>query len=319
MSLHVDDPVVAARALIRLASLDRPGAGAFDKAYRSIAALVAATGGAPAALDALASGEVTWPEHQDLFADARIRDAIETALVEREAWDQAGLYVAAISGAGYPEQLEQIADAPPLVFIHGAHDVVATPGVAIVGTRRPTAEGIRRAARAARAFVARGITVFSGMARGIDGAAHEATMASGGRTVAVMGTPIDRRYPAEHAQMADAIVRHGGALVSEFLPGRRTAKWDFIRRNKTMSGLTAVTLVIEAGETSGARSQAEAALKHGRSVFLPESLVTQHAWGRRLVDHGIDGVRAVLLRDPSELAELLTGLPTETRAGALAF
>jgi DNA processing protein len=143
--------------------------------------------------------------------------------------------------------------------------------------------------------------VFSGLAKGIDAHAHIGALRGGGRTVAVMGTGILRRYPAENAKLADAIVEAGGALLSQFFPNQPPTRWTFPKRNVTMSGLSLATVVVEAGATSGAKMQAEAALTHGRSVFLPSSLVAAHSWARRMVSEGFKGTLATEIHSTDDL------------------
>lgn len=127
-----------------------------------------------------------------------------------------------------------------------------------------------------------GVTVLSGMARGIDTAAHSATLEAGGRTIAVMGTGITRCYPAENANLAERILERG-ALVTQFWPTAHPARYNFPRRNVVMLGMGQGTVVVEATRTSGAKMQARLALEHGKRVFLLRSLVTSQAWGRDYV------------------------------------
>jgi DNA processing protein len=124
------------------------------------------------------------------------------------------------------------------------------------------------------------VTVLSGLARGIDATAHQAALDAGGRTVAVMGTGIDRIYPAEHQSLAEDIVR-SGALVSQFWPDAPPTKVSFPLRNVVMSGMAIGTVVVEASETSGARMQARLALEHGKRLFLVGSLVMHEDWAKR--------------------------------------
>jgi DNA processing protein len=171
------------------------------------------------------------------------------------------------------------------LFIAGKwDDSIDMRAVAIVGTRTASEDGCKRAYRLARELGAAGITVISGLAKGIDTCAHMGALKSGGRTVAVMGTGILERYPKENAALADSILRSGGALLSQFFPEQPPTRWTFPVRNVTMSGLSVATVVVEAGASSGARMQAQAALTHGRPVFLPTSLVEAHAWARKLVE-----------------------------------
>ncbi len=195
-----------------------------------------------------------------------------------------GVVVAATFDPSYPTNLQLIHDRPPLVFIQGDLDPRDRRSVAVVGTRNCSDRGRKVAARLAADLASSGITVVSGLAKGIDHAAHRSAIETGGRTVAVFGTPIDRIYLAAHRSLASDIVDSGGALLSQFLPGTATGPWAFPVRNVTMSGISAGTIVIEASETSGARIQAEAAVAHGKRLFLVESLVTSQAWAREMTD-----------------------------------
>jgi DNA processing protein len=152
------------------------------------------------------------------------------------------------------------------------------------------------------------VTVLSGLALGIDGAAHESALASGGRTVAVIGTGIRRTYPQEHADLARRIVAAGGAVVSQFWPDAPPTKWSFPMRNITMSGMAVGTVVVEASNTSGARNQARRALEHGKRLFLVEQLVMRETWAKQYAARpGATIVRSV--------DEILAALDADLRLG----
>lgn len=295
-------------AAVALWGLLRAGGSAtrgLDADYRRFAALVDAFGGPQAVLE-------RWPAMEselsrDLFPTDDIESLLGDAVQTARAWTTPARGVLVLGDESYPSALAEIADAPPFLFIDGTVECLSMPAVAIVGARKASDDGRRRARRAAHVMVEAGLTVVSGLAVGIDAAAHAATLEAGGRTVAVMGTPIDRRYPAENSPLADRIVGTGGALVSEFPPGTATQPWHFVRRNRTMSGLVLATLVVEASETSGARSQAHAALEQGRLVFLPSSLVDRHDWARALVESGRRGLHAIEVERPEEVVEMLAG------------
>jgi DNA processing protein len=208
----------------------------------------------------------------------------------------------------YPRNLSAVFNKPPLLFIRGEwHEDHDSLSVAVVGTRKPSPDGVKRAQLAARTLAYAGITVISGLAAGIDAAAHGATLAAGGRTVAVMGTGVDRIYPAANRELAARIMSSGGALLSQFFPDQPPAQWTFPMRNVVMSGLSIATLVIEAGETSGARQQARHALQHGRTVFLDASIVRSHLWAQKMVDQGYDGARALVTDSVDEVVDRLVG------------
>lgn len=183
----------------------------------------------------------------------------------------------------YPSTLRLIWNLPPFLFVRGELAEADLRSVAVVGTRNASDDGVKRAGRMAQLLVDHGVTVVSGLARGIDTAAHTATLHAGGRTIAVIGTGINRYYPAENKSLADEIMRHG-AVVSQFWPDASPATYTFPRRNVTMSGIAQGTVVIEASSTSGAKMQARIALEHGKKVFLIRSLTEQQEWARTYVD-----------------------------------
>ncbi len=185
----------------------------------------------------------------------------------------------------FPPTLRLVHNPPPFLFVRGAMTDDDLRSVAVVGTRNASETGVQRASRMARELVQRGVTVVSGLARGIDTAAHTAALAAGGRTIAVIGTGINRYYPAENRELTDEIATGGrGAVVSQFWPDGHPATYTFPRRNVTMSGIAQGTVVIEASSTSGAKMQARVALEHGKKVFLIKSLTEQQEWARRYVE-----------------------------------
>jgi len=194
-----------------------------------------------------------------------------------------GVEVVACTDAAFPLNLRLVHDAPPLLFVQGTLIDDDRRAVAIVGTREPSAAGRALAGRLAAGAVERGYAVVAGLAAGIDTAAHAAALNAGGRTIAVFGTDIERVYPAANRALAAAI-RRSGACVSQFLPGTGGARWSFPARNLTTSGLSMATVVVEASETSGARRQAEAAIAHGKPVFLPDSLVADQPWAAEMAE-----------------------------------
>ena len=225
-----------------------------------------------------------------------------------QEWLAAGIDVRSILDADYPSNLHGIFNRPPLLFVRGRwQSEVDARAVAVVGTRKPTEDGKKRAQRVAHALVRAGYTVLSGLAAGIDAAAHAAALEVGGRTCAVMGTGIHRIYPAQNRRLAEEILASGGALLSQFFPDQPPTKWTFPYRNVVMSGLALATVVIEAAETSGARMQARFALEHGRTVFLPNSLVEEHDWAQRYSTEGMYGTRAIKVTSAEEIIERLHG------------
>ncbi len=173
----------------------------------------------------------------------------------------------------FPPLLAQIASAPVALYVRGDAGVLSSMQLAIVGSRNPTAPGARTA-RDFAAFLARaGLTITSGLAIGIDAAAHAGALAGNGRTIAVFGSGLDQVYPPENAGLADRIVAQGGALLTEFPPGTAPLRGNFPRRNRLISGLSLGTLVVEAARHSGSLITARLAGTQGREVFaIPGSI-----------------------------------------------
>jgi DNA processing protein len=208
----------------------------------------------------------------------------------------------------YPSNLRLVYDRPPFLFVRGQlvpeDDARA---IAVVGTRSASPEGVEQADRLARGLAERGVTVISGLAKGIDTTAHRGALAVDGRTLAVMGTGIEKVYPAENAELAEQIVASGGALVSQFWPDNPPTRYRFPMRNRTMSGLALGTVVVEASHTSGARMQARIALEHGKRVFLVRDLVTREAWTRSRTFLGHPGV--TIVDDVGDVLDVIEQLP----------
>jgi DNA processing protein len=236
------------------------------------------------------------------------QEQIRRAARDVASWLSQPYQIYSVLDPEYPEALLAIFNRPPLLFELGRWEPPASlRAIAVVGTRKPSAEGRRRAQRLTEALVEANFTILSGLAAGIDTAAHTAALEAGGATSAVMGTGLNRRFPAENTALADRIVAAGGALLSQFFPAQPPTSWTFPMRNVVMSGLSLATVVIEAAETSGARLQARVALQHGRTVFLLRSLVESHEWARRYVTEGAYGTRAIEVSSPVEIIERLEG------------
>lgn len=177
-----------------------------------------------------------------------------------------------LDSTDYPALLRQIADPPSALWLHGDPAVLQLPQLAMVGSRNPTKGGAASARDFARYLAARGLVVTSGLAIGIDAAAHEGALAGGGKTLAVTGTGLDRVYPASNRELAYRIAAQG-ALVSEFPPGTPAKPGNFPRRNRIISGLSVGTLVVEAALKSGSLITARLALEQGRELFaMPGSI-----------------------------------------------
>jgi len=204
-------------------------------------------------------------------------DEIDAEIAEAEA---AGARLITVLDDNFPANLRVIFNAPPFLFVLGNLSERDARAVAVVGTRDASARGLERAGDMARGLSDHDVTVVSGLARGIDTAAHRGALDAGGRTIAVMGTGVLARYPKESAALADEIVSNG-ALVSQFWPSAPPASYNFPRRNVVTSGISQGTVVIEATSTSGAKMQARLAIDHGKQVFLVDSLVTDQEWAQK--------------------------------------
>ena len=177
-----------------------------------------------------------------------------------------GWQLLALGDPQYPELLASLDDAPGVLFVRGDTACLAAPQLAMVGARGASPEGQGSATRLARELAAAGFVITSGLARGVDAAAHEGAL-RGGRTLAVLPGGPDRIYPARHRDLAERIITGGGALVTEFPPGIRPLRGSFPQRNRIISGLSLGTIVVEAAERSGSLVTARLAAEQGREVF----------------------------------------------------
>ncbi|MDK2982188.1 MAG: processing protein [Chloroflexota bacterium] len=213
----------------------------------------------------------------------------------------AGIQVLTMQEAEYPKRLAAIEYPPPVLFVKGKLCPEDDFSVAIVGTRRVTAYGRQVANELAAYLVQNQITVVSGLARGVDGIAHQAALNAGGRTLAVLGSGVDVIYPPEHRNLAAAI-QQNGALISDYYPGTAPEGNNFPPRNRIISGLSLAVVIIEAGERSGALITANFAAGQGREVFaVPGTIYAPRSKGtNRLIRDG-----ALPLLDFSEILEAL--------------
>jgi len=237
-----------------------------------------------------------------------IRDGLEKSAARVAHWEtelerltEAGVHLVRADLLGYPSILRMIHNAPPFLFVRGALAATDNRAIAVVGSRSAGPEGKRIAYELARDLVSESITVVSGMAEGIDTAAHRGALDAGGRTIAVFGTGIAKLYPKSNRDLATEIAT-SGACVSQFLPAQGPTRWTFPVRNIVTSGLSVGTVVVEAGETSGAKLQAHDALRHGKRLFMVKHLVDHQQWARDLLDH--PGVIAIA--STAEIADIVT-------------
>lgn len=215
-----------------------------------------------------------------------------------------GNRVLAWTDPDYPALLREITDPPPVLFVRGQAELLGRPQLAIVGSRRATAGGRANARSFAGDLAAGGFVITSGLAAGIDAAAHEGALNAGGETIAVCGTGLDQVYPPRNRRLAERIARDG-ALISEYPPGCGPRPFRFPRRNRIVSGLAVGTLVVEAGWRSGALITARLAGLQGREVFaLPGSIHNPMARGcHRLIRQG-----AKLAETTADIVDELGGL-----------
>jgi DNA processing protein len=192
----------------------------------------------------------------------------------------AGVTVISMEDPSYPPRLKEIYDPPLILSVRGNAELLAKPGIAMVGTRHPTPYGTGMAERLACDLAAQGLVIISGMARGVDTACHRGAISAKGKTLAVFGTGVDVIYPKENSRLADQILALGGAIISEFPLGTFAAPQNFPIRNRILSGMSLGVLVVEAAEYSGTRITARCALEQNRDVFaVPGNVTNKNSWG----------------------------------------
>jgi DNA processing protein len=180
----------------------------------------------------------------------------------------------------YPNRLKEIYDPPLVLYVRGNPEILKHPGIAMVGTRRPTPYGSGMAERLACDLAAQGLVIISGLARGVDTASHRGAITGRGKTVAVFGTGVDVIYPKENSRLAEQILTLGGVLMSEFPMGTAAFPQNFPIRNRILSGMSVGVLVVEAAEYSGTRITARCALEQNRDVFaVPGNVTNKNSWG----------------------------------------
>ncbi len=221
--------------------------------------------------------------------------------IELSWYDDTHRHIVTLDDPRYPVLLKETADPPSMLFVHGDVALLSQWQLAVVGSRNPSAPGRDNAYEFARFMARHGIIITSGLAMGIDAAAHQGALAANGKTIAVVGTGLDRVYPAKHRELAHDIVS-SGAIVSEFMLGTLPKADHFPRRNRIISGLSLGTLVVEAAVQSGSLITARMALEQGRDVFaIPGSIHNPLARGcHRLIREG-----AKLVETASDIVEEL--------------
>ncbi|MFL6279263.1 MAG: DNA-processing protein DprA [Vicinamibacterales bacterium] len=225
----------------------------------------------------------------------RLEDAARTRADAALSSKAADMHVVTWFDARYPALLNCIEDPPPVLWTRGSADVLGEPAVAVVGSRAATTYALDVGARLGGELAERGVVVASGLARGVDSAAHRGCLDAGGSTVAVLGSGLDRIYPAEHQDLAELIAGNG-LLVSELGPGAMPVPENFPLRNRIISGISLAVVVVEASEKSGSLITARCALEQGRDVMaVPGSVLT----GRNRGSHSLlkDGAKVVETAD----------------------
>lgn len=213
---------------------------------------------------------------QFLF-DGKARDVAED---EIHKVTEAGGSILTQDDEAYPDRLREIYDPPAVLWVRGNQELLARPGIAVVGTRHPSPYGSGMAEMLSRDLANRRLVILSGMARGVDTAAHKGAIEAGGKTVAVWGTGIDVIYPKENKKLAESIVASGGTIISEYPLGTFPAPQNFPIRNRILSGMSVGVLVIEAAEYSGTRITARLAMEQNRDVYaVPGNVTNKNAWG----------------------------------------
>ena len=245
--------------------------------------------------------ELSWA------ASSRLGHELEAGLQLDLACEHEGMRLISVASQEYPAALKGLAQRPAGLYLRGQFLAEDERAVAVVGTRSPSRYGLERTRRLALLLARERVTVVSGLARGIDTAAHSACLAAGGRTVAVVGCGLLHCYPAENAQL----LRDVTVVVSQFAPEFRPTRWSFPARNRLIAGLARVSVAVECGPESGTMSELKWALRLGRQVALPESLVLSQDWAREWADQG----KAVVLRSEAEILSLVGEIPAVGDAG----
>jgi DNA processing protein len=258
------------------------------------------------------SAEQAWRASPDELQRCGIDEKLLPALLEKrrildlaaelERVEQIGARVLTWKDPEYPTLLRETFNHPPVLYVHGEIRREDKHAIAVVGTRRPSLYGQALTLKLVPTLVEQGLTIVSGLARGIDSLAHRAALEAGGRTIAVLGSGLDVMYPAENRRLAQEIAQHG-AVLSEYALGTQPDAFNFPARNRIISGLSLGTVVVQAGEKSGALITAAYALEQNREVFAFPGRVTdrESAGCNQLIKHG----QAKLIMRPDDILEEL--------------
>jgi len=280
---------------------------------RAAAKLLERFGSAEAVFGATRTELETLRLRPEAIESIRSREFFEKAVEEIERARTMGVDILLLDDGVYPALLREIFDPPVTLYVKGAwSECLEKPSVAIVGSRRCSTYGQNAATMLARDLAQRGVTIISGLARGIDAAAHRGALEAKGRTVAVMGTGLDQIYPRDHKKLADEILENGGALLSEFPLETPPAPQNFPYRNRIISGLSLGVLIVEAAENSGSLITARLAMEQNREVFaVPGNITSRNSFGPNYL---IKGAGAKLVQQWQDVA---SELPSEIAAQML--
>lgn len=262
-------------------------------------------------LERFGSAEAVYGATRPELEQLRLLPEAVDSIIAREQQDKAEAEIENVKKLGadllilddgvYPSLLREIYDPPITLYVKGAWEqCLDQPCVAIVGSRRCSTYGQNAALMLARDLAQRGVTVVSGFARGIDAAAHRGALEGGGRTVAVLGTGIDQFYPRDHKKLADEILEHGGAVVTQFPLSTPPVAENFPYRNRIISGLSLGVVVVEAAENSGSLITARLAIEQNREVFaVPGNITSRNSFGTNYL---IKGAGAKLVQQWQDIA-----------------
>jgi DNA processing protein len=250
------------------------------------------------------------PETVDIIIARALQPRAE---IEIASARKLGADVLILDDGVYPALLREIYDPPIVLYVKGAWaECLDQPCVAIVGSRKSSTYGQNAALMLARDLAQRGVTIISGFARGIDAAAHRGALEGGGRTVAVLGTGVDRVYPRDHKKLVDDILKNHGAIVTQFPLGTPPVSENFPYRNRIISGLSLGTVVVEAAENSGSLITARLAIEQNREVFaVPGNITSRNSFGTNYL---IKGAGAKLVQQWQDVA---SELPPQIAANLL--
>jgi len=274
-------------------------------------------------LERFGSAEAVYSATRAELEQLRLVPEAVDSIIARDLQSRAEAELAAVRKIGgdilllddgvYPSSLREIYDPPIVLYVKGAwSECWDQPCVGVVGSRKCSTYGQNAALMLSRDLAQRGVTVISGFARGIDAAAHRGALEAGGRTVAVLGTGIDEVYPRDHKRLANEVLEHGGALVSQFPLGTPPVSENFPYRNRIISGLSLGVLVVEASENSGSLITARLAIEQNREVFaVPGNITSRNSFGTNYL---IKGAGAKLVQQWQDIA---TELPPQIAANLL--